>query len=85
MKNELYRSVIVPANNAVDGETATVVVVTEEANCWVIWFFDYDTECPLHVELRDRNAAIRKGVYFGQLKPEQLAEHVRRHSWGSMV
>ena len=37
MKNEIYRRAIVPARLAEDGETATCIIVTEEANLFAVW------------------------------------------------
>jgi len=37
MNNVLYRGIIVHARDALDGETATAIIVTQENNGYAIW------------------------------------------------
>lgn len=37
MENILYRGIIIPRREALDGETATAIIVTREANGLAIW------------------------------------------------
>ena len=37
MNSEIYRRTIVPASEATDGETPTAIVVTKEANLFIVW------------------------------------------------
>lgn len=37
MNNEIYRKVLVGTRDSADGETATILSVTEEANCFAVW------------------------------------------------
>ena len=37
MNSEIYRRTIVPASEAADGETPTAIIVTKEANIFIVW------------------------------------------------
>lgn len=66
MENEIYRKTIVPSKEATDGETPTVLHITEENNGFGVFLTDSDY--PTYGKLLkwfspyERNQAIEYGV-----------------------
>lgn len=59
MNGEIYRNVIIAAKESQDGETETVVTVTQEANGYAVWFDSYDVIFLIeHDRFRSRDLTI---------------------------
>lgn len=72
--NILYRKVLIPANEN-GGDCAEAVTVTEETNCFIVWYTGQDGDKVLDVYGKlKRDAAIEAGVSFGKYQAENLRE-----------
>lgn len=75
MKNVLYQTVLVHPSEATDWNTATLIILTEEANCFIVWFQSAEVAlCPIWIGTADRNKAIEQAVELGKKTPLELAE-----------
>lgn len=62
MNNVIYESVTLPAGQSPDGETPSVVYVTEESNGFFVWLGSYDGGIGFLQWFRWRSIAIEYGV-----------------------
>lgn len=70
MKNVIYQGVTRPASEAPDGETPSLVLVTEEVNGFAVWTSSHDEGVELvcfhHYPNADRSGAIENGVLLAR-------------------
>ena len=65
----LYQKTLQGFNDSPDGETATILYVTREANFWSVFIYSHEGFKLLHVEQYSQNKAIEFGVNYGR-QPE---------------
>lgn len=79
MKNVLYRKVVVPATKSPDGESPSVVTVTEEVNGFAVFFESYDDGTNFLEWFRNRDEAIEYGVdHATSLIREQMEDELHQ-------
>jgi hypothetical protein len=79
MKNILYKRTITWAANAPDGESPTILYLTEEVNFWAVTMDGYHhNHALLHIETHDKDKAIEKAVELGEWTEAELDEIVMR-------
>lgn len=74
MNNELYRKVLVPSYDSADGEQPTLLLVTEETNCYAVWEHGFlGRELIKWFSLGDREAVLEFAI---AIVPEQRAKAI---------
>lgn len=66
LRNVIYRSVIVPAHEAEDGETPSIVSLTQEVNCFLLWYQSHEAGTVVWDNFPDRDKAIEAAVDLAQ-------------------
>jgi hypothetical protein len=64
MNNELYRKCLLPARESLDGETPTLLIVTEENNGFGVWLTNCEDRQKLLKWKDSREEAIEEGVFL---------------------
>ena len=75
MNNEIYRGIVVSAMDSPDGETPTIVIVTEENNGWGIFLSGHNEGIKLKTWVSySRDRAIEQAIDLkNTLKEKNLA------------
>ena len=78
MNQELYRACVVPAREAPDGETPTLVIVTEENNGYAVFLTGHNEGTRLLLWTQNRSEAIGFGVRHADGLKRERDEYMAR-------